>query len=755
MLPRAVAVLGLLACALAALWQPGPPAPQGAEAPRNAFSAARAMVHVRAIAAAPHPTGSPAHAQVRDYIVGELARLGIATEIQRATSAAEYDDPAAARYRVAARVQNIVARLPGTQAGGAVLLMAHYDSVAAGPGASDDGAGVAALLETARALLHDAPRTRDVVLLFSDAEELGMLGARAYFEAAPAIAVALNFEARGTEGPVMMFETSWGNAGLVRALIDAVPEARTSSLIVAASSLLPNATDFGLARARGIAGLNFAHIEGINRYHTALDDSDHLALSTLQHHGAYALGLARRFASGAIPAPSEDAVFFSLGGPLIAYPAAASLPLALAVAIAWLVVVWRARLRRGHVVAASGLWLAVALVAAIAAAAIAWLASATHDEFRRVGDTYDHGTYAAAVALACLAIDAAIARVVLRRSTASELVAGAALIWAVLAIAVAIAVPGASYVFTWPALGAVLGLAVLPREPTAKRLAISLVISVAPIALIVAPLIPILFVGLSLMMAPGVALVIALTLGLLAPHIALVASRRGVLLLGSLVAVVLAFASWPRAATRDAPRQNSLLYALDSDAPSAIWASSDDAVDDWTRRALGPSPTFGPLPAYLPAWSRALWQAPAPVARLAAPTLEVLHDSGVGPAREVRVRVASSRGARSIALVVEGAPVVAYRVDGVTAAHAHPDAPWTIWLEGGGAWELALTLGTGDQVMLRAVDRSDDLPAPLPARPATMIPAASLDMEMWSHATYVSRAFVLSSRYKPSPAAAR
>ena len=58
-------------------------------------------------------------------------------------------------------MQNVVARLEGTEQGPAVLLAAHYDSVAAGPGASDDGTGAATVLEIARALKYcRSPATR-------------------------------------------------------------------------------------------------------------------------------------------------------------------------------------------------------------------------------------------------------------------------------------------------------------------------------------------------------------------------------------------------------------------------------------------------------------------------------------------------------------------------------------------------------------------------------------------------------------------
>jgi hypothetical protein len=116
-----------------------------------------------------------AHERVREVIVRQQEELGLTPEIQETAVV----DPQAildARMAVATSVRNVIARLPGTGGRKAVLLVAHYDSVATAPGGSDDSSGVAALLETARALRAGAPLVNDVILLFVDGEETGLLG---------------------------------------------------------------------------------------------------------------------------------------------------------------------------------------------------------------------------------------------------------------------------------------------------------------------------------------------------------------------------------------------------------------------------------------------------------------------------------------------------------------------------------------------------------------------------------------------------
>src|SRR5262249_39624366 len=149
------------------------------------------------------------------YIFKELAGLGLGPEVQR-SSVLKHQSGGPDE---AAMAQNITGIIKGAESGQTILLVSHYDSVPTGPGASDDGAGVAALLEVIRALKAGSPLKNDIRFLFSDAEEIGMMGAKAFVDESPYakdIAVALNFEARGTSGPSIMFETSEGNEWLIK-----------------------------------------------------------------------------------------------------------------------------------------------------------------------------------------------------------------------------------------------------------------------------------------------------------------------------------------------------------------------------------------------------------------------------------------------------------------------------------------------------------------------------------------------------------
>ena len=337
----AIAFLFVAICIVFAEHVSRPPGAIPENAPPAAFSAERAMKHVVAIAQRPHPIGSAEHDRVRDYLVAQLSILGLEPQIQNATGVGT-------RSADAGRVQNILARITGGQSGGpAVLLVAHYDSVEAAPGAADDGAGIAAILETVRAVRAGALLLHDIIVLFTDGEESGLLGAAAFVREHPwakDVAMALNFEAQGTTGRSLMFETGPGNLDAVRVL-RTVPGVTAGSMFTTIYRTMPVDTDLSELALLGTPALNFAFGDGADRYHTSHDDVAHLNIGSLQHHGQQALALAHAFANGPLPRPrTGDAVFFELPGVgLVVYSEKWAMLLALVAAALAVVVIIRSR----------------------------------------------------------------------------------------------------------------------------------------------------------------------------------------------------------------------------------------------------------------------------------------------------------------------------------------------------------------------------------------------------------------------------
>jgi hypothetical protein len=318
------------------------PAAVGADAPLEEFSAARALDMLRKILGdeSPHPAGSLANDQVRERLVAQLRELGLTVQ----------KHPCTILTARRSSLCNVLARLPDSSAAGQPLVLAtHYDSVDAGPGAADAGSCVATLLETARALQHGEPLSRPVYLLFTDGEEKGLLGAASFVKEHSLSGekpFVLNFEARGSSGPSLMYETHGGNLATIAWLSRCLPSpCFTSSAYVTVYRTMPNDTDFSAFAKAGWTGLNFAFIQHAHNYHTAQDTLANLNPRSVQHHGENALQIARRVAGSAeIPlrASDEDAVFFDLMSTFVVYfPERFALPIAGVALLVLIVYLWR------------------------------------------------------------------------------------------------------------------------------------------------------------------------------------------------------------------------------------------------------------------------------------------------------------------------------------------------------------------------------------------------------------------------------
>lgn len=273
------------------------PAPAPATAPVGSFSALRASAALGKVLGPekPHPVGTPENAALRGRLLDVLAGMGVQARTETAMSC--YSE---ARWGSIScgTVNNIVAPVTsGT--GDPVLLMTHLDSVAAGPGACDDGCGMATLLETIRALKAANFKGRHPVMaLFTDGEEPGMMGAAAFLRRGEVHPLAvINIEARGNQGPSYLFQTSAGDGRLIDLYAHSVRHYATSSLYSEIYRHMPNDTDLTPFLKAGITGYNFALVGNVAAYHTPLDVRAGIDLSGLQQHGEAALNLARGLAN--------------------------------------------------------------------------------------------------------------------------------------------------------------------------------------------------------------------------------------------------------------------------------------------------------------------------------------------------------------------------------------------------------------------------------------------------------------------------
>ncbi|MBV8777409.1 MAG: M20/M25/M40 family metallo-hydrolase, partial [Alphaproteobacteria bacterium] len=311
---RLSALILTLVAGLALAWfAAATPPPVPATAGPTEFSADRAMADVRQIAKTAHPIDSAAHSEVRDYLMGRLKALGLETRMQSgvaSTYEAKYGTPIV----LGGDVENLIGVLPGKDRNApAVSVMAHYDSVPNSPGAADDGAGVATLLETARAMKAMGTPARDVVFVISDGEEGDLLGARSFYATDPLakhIGAVINMDTRGGGGRAQMFETGRGNGETIGVFRKSAVHPSSSSFAVFMYEHMPNGTDFTVPKDRGLQGINVAFIGRYFDYHSASSTSERLEPGAVQSMGDQVLPMTKALAFAAsLPKKAPDAVY--------------------------------------------------------------------------------------------------------------------------------------------------------------------------------------------------------------------------------------------------------------------------------------------------------------------------------------------------------------------------------------------------------------------------------------------------------------
>lgn len=732
-----LAVLGLSLLIAGAALQP--PSPASADAADTDFSAQRAMADIRRIARAPHPTGSAENRHVRDYLVRRLEDMGLEVRIQR-TEVLRAREPG---WAMGATVENIVATLPGEdREAPVILLMSHYDSAVGSPGAADDAAGVASSLEAVRAILaDDRPRPRDLVVLITDAEEQGLLGAQAFFADHPLrerIGAIVNLETRGASGRAFMFQTGPSNGAMMDLYAREVSTPSTTSLAAFLYSILPNDTDFTHAVEAGMAGFNIAFIGEPFHYHSVTSTPATLNQASLQHMGNQALDLTRALVEGeALPGPAPDAIFSDVFGLFtLAYPAWAG----------WLILVVAGALIVGHalrssdgasrikpLLAGAGAGLAIAIVAALLGRLVL-IGTGTIDDFVEGRPLLGRlGALEAALFLAGLAAALLIGRLAIRgwrggsdRDATSVALGLLGLGW-LLAVALQILAPAASLLLAWPVLLSSLALLARRRLGTLGAwIAGALCLLGLAWALTV---IEGVFLGVGSSLPEAVCALTLVALVACAPFWAGAASTRLARPLGfAALALMLAMTGWLRFAPQTSPERpgfNQVFYVADPAAGDARLVSTLSELDDWSRAVLesgeGPIET-GAVPA--------LWLDrvdAAAVTLLPVDSVTAAVTTGAGGRQEVALTVPAR--VREVRLTIEGSDVADIEVQGRAVVPAQGEDPVRIrWSAPGSQLRVSLSAPAGAVVRWAALTDGWPEGAPaMPRRPGNLAPWSASD----------------------------
>lgn len=562
------------------------------------FSTERALIHLREITKAPHYIGTEEHARVREYIVEQLNGLGLKTEIQEGFIM----NP---KWKSLDKPKNILAKIKGSGNGKSLLLLSHYDSALTPSfGASDAGSGVVTILETIRAFQASAKTpTNDIIILFTDAEEVGLDGARLFVKNHPwakNVGIALNFEARGSGGPSnMIVETNSGNKNLINAFMEAdVKFPVASSLMYSIYKMLPNDTDSTVLRQGGdIDGFFFAFIDDHFDYHTANDNFENLDRNTLQHQGEYLLPLVHYFADADLSSlkSSEDHVYINVPIlKMISYPFAWIIPmLILAISVFTILIVYglNKKVLSGKTIARSFVPFLLAFVSCGLIGFYGWkLLLVLYPQYSEIqhGFTYNGHTYISFFVLVSLAILFGVYHRYSKKTNVASLLIAPLIFWLLINVIVAIYLKGAAF-FIIPVFLGLLSLWILIRQEK-PNLILMVIIGALAIFMFV-PLIQFFPVGLGLKMLVGSSLITALLFGILLSVFGFY-SKKGIL---SAVFILLAIVFFIKAHltsnfTAERQKPNSLVYYYDADTDETYWATYDKILDDWTKGYLGENP---------------------------------------------------------------------------------------------------------------------------------------------------------------------
>jgi len=623
-------------------------------APLSEFSTKRALEHIKIIAEKPHFVGSQNHTVVSSYVETELQKLGLETTIQEGTTLSDWGN--------LVKSKNILARIKGTGNDKALLLLSHYDSAphSSSHGASDDASGVATILEGLRAFLHNkTPHKNDIVILFSDAEELGLNGAALFVtqhQWAKEIGLAINFEARGSSGPgYMLMEINQGNANMVAGFKEANPQYPVSnSLMYSIYKMLPNDTDLTVFRKFGnIQGFNFAFIDGHYNYHSAQDDYNHISHETVAHQGSYLMPLLSYFSNADLQHlnSTEDAVYFNTPFYFFSYPFDWILPMWIGSLLLFLFLVFIGIGKRILIVkeiVKGFLYLLAALSIAGMVNFFGWkIMLGVYPQYNDMlnGFTYNGHAYIAAFVF----LSIAIALLAYSKSATESLAANHSVaplfLWICINFGIAFYLPGAGF-FIIPVYSGLLMLAYFIITQRTNLL-LNLLLSV-PILVILVPFIAMFPIGLGLKILAGSAALTVLVFALLLPLFGTF-PKKGIWALLFIAGSVGFFtkAHLDSGYSKGKAKSNSLLYIYDSDKDKAFWATYDINPDEWTENYLGNHPknavSINDYPLFSKYGTPISKTNDALVREIPEPSISFLKDSVIGNYRYLKLRISSDR----------------------------------------------------------------------------------------------------------------
>jgi len=629
----------IMVCAAIVYRFQAPPA-VNENATSESFSALRASEHLKHIAKAPHSGGTPEHQRVREYITAQCRAMGLQVDIQDALGLNQYGS-----YALSSNVKNIIATLPGRNPQGAILVVSHYDSQPNTFGASDDGAAVVAKLETIRALMEHDQLDHDIIFLFTDQEEVGLLGAEAFASLHPLmdrIKVVLNYESRGNSGLAYCFEVSDENGWIVRQFARAAKHPIANSMAYEVYKLMPNDTDFTVFRRHQLAGLNQANVDGYVHYHSMTDNLENIDLRIVQHHGDNMLSMILHLGNLDLQnTKAPDITFYNpIGSWMIYYPSVLDLPLVLvAILLLILTVVWSFKAQEINwkqllwgILVFLGSAVVTLIMVTLLTKLLLWINP--HYEHFYSNNYYNIHWHILAMIGLWLVTNGLIYRKLWNRIGPRALSLGAFIVLALLMVAVQFTLPTASYLFYTPIIAFMLvNLFVMVRTSTEGQVWTKALAPLVALCLWI-PVAVILFVVFSLELPQAGTFLLIMLWAALIPSMEFVERKLqgasyklglGLLILGLVVGQL------KSSINPEQPLQTALSYIHDFDEGQSSYISTG-SLDDWNAQYVD-TESQQPFAEYNQDWM--VWRGEAPQYQLSPAQVEIKSDTTINGSRQL------------------------------------------------------------------------------------------------------------------------
>lgn len=712
------------------LYQASVPSIRSEHLSSKGFSLKRVHEHLEIISSAPHPTGSDENDQVRKYITEQIRKMGYTPQIQ--TAEVLTTERNRRTEITAVTVNNIMVRMHGTSNTKSVLLMSHYDSEPYSPGANDDGVAVAAMLETLRVMSHSERPRNDIIFLFTDAEELGLLGAKAFWHEhawADDAGIVLNFDARGSSGASLMFETSSENGWLIREYAKSATYPTASSVMNNFKALKSNDTDMSVSNDAGVSGLNFAYVDGWIHYHNINDDIEHVDQKTLIHQSLNMLELTQHFSNMDLSnTKASDQIYFNLFGKMIYYSEYWVIPSTIFISIVLCAVfILGVRKQRWTVrgILQSLCMMMITAVLAGAATYGLWWTSKMLWADSMINDTnavYKSGNYHIAFILLTTAISIFIFSRWRRRIRLLDYLGGLMALVCLLLILTSIYFPGGTYLFTWPLLCGLTWCSLalfVPRLDKKLNRQILMILFAAPIIILLSPIIRLALLFMDMEFVPYlmglVVLLFAFCWPALEEAVQFVKAQYVIALSLMVMIIVWSVTAMQSEYNEEFPRGNNLFYVMNTEDNKAYWVSKIEP-DEWVSQFIRADKEEN-IEKLLPNRGRAqkVWLDQAPLLKEAGPQIKVIRNEVEDEHRILELKVLTPSRARFVLLQVENTDVENFWMNGKQLndeIHDGSDGKWRLKYINfpGNGIDLTLVVKNKDFIQLRMLDGRYGLP---------------------------------------------